>query len=395
MKHSTVSPARSFGIEQGRRIGALVAGAVRWREATLVAAFIVLAVWFHVATDGAFFTPRNLSLLLRQATITAIVAAGVLVLIVMSEIDLSIGSAVYLVSVVVATLQVDRGWPTLAVVAAAILVGVILGAWNGFWVTRLAVPSFIVTLGGLLAFRGLGYWLTDANTIAPMQPSFVKLSEGFLPIRISYILIGISLAIVAGLLVRRYLRTRHRSPEGAATALVVTLGLSAAGLGLFAWIVGGFRGIPMAVLFLIAVTGTLALVMRRSTFGRNAYVIGSNRRAALLAGIDIRRHLFGGFVLMGALYGIAGVLITARLSASTPSTGNILELDAIAAAVIGGTSLRGGVGVLSGAVGGAILLATIDNGMSLLNVSSFVQQMLKGGILLVALALDSATRSET
>ncbi len=162
-----------------------------------------------------------------------------------------------------------------------------------------------------------------------------------------------------------------------------------AALALLAWIFGGFLGIPIALVWVAGSGLMLWVLMTRSKFGRNAYMIGSNREAAVLAGIALHRQLFTGFLIMGALYGVAGVLITARLSGSTPSTGTYMELDAIAGAVIGGTSLRGGVGTVPGAMVGSVLLATIDNGMSILNVSSFIQLIVKGLVLVAALAFDA------
>ena len=158
---------------------------------------------------------------------------------------------------------------------------------------------------------------------------------------------------------------------------------------LLAWIFGGYLGIPLAMLWVAAIGIVLTTLMDRTKFGRNTYLIGSNREAAVLAGIPLARHLFLGFLLMGVLYGVAGVLITSRLGAATPSSGQFLELDAIAGAVIGGTSLRGGVGSVAGAMAGALLLTTIDNGMSLLNVSSFIQLVIKGLVLLAALSVDA------
>ncbi|WP_274534188.1 ABC transporter permease subunit [Rhizobium sp. Root1203] len=156
-----------------------------------------------------------------------------------------------------------------------------------------------------------------------------------------------------------------------------------------AWIFSGYKGIPTSAIWVGAIMAGLSFLMSRTVFGRNAYLIGSNREAARLAGIDVQKHLLGGFVLMGFFYAIGGILMTARLSASTPALGQYLELDAIAAAVIGGISLRGGIGSVIGAVGGAILLASIDNGMSLLNISSFLQMVIKASLLLLALVTDT------
>lgn len=359
------------------------------RVLSMLVVFVLLCIFFHVDLGGIFFQPRNLSLLLRQASIVAVASAGVSILMVMGEIDLSIGSAVFLCSVIAASLQVTYGAGTLVTVLATIAAGLILGAVQGILVVRVSVPSFIVTLAGLLAFRGIGYYATDASTIAPVSDEFSSLSEGFIPPFASYVILAVILAFAYGYIVWR--QRRHTGDSGPLDRwrLAIRLVSMIAALALLAWIFGGFLGIPIALVWVAGSGLMLWVLMTRSKFGRNAYMIGSNREAAVLAGIALHRQLFTGFLIMGALYGVAGVLITARLSGSTPSTGTYMELDAIAGAVIGGTSLRGGVGTVPGAMVGSVLLATIDNGMSILNVSSFIQLIVKGLVLVAALAFDA------
>lgn len=359
------------------------------RVLSMLVVFVLLCIFFHVNSGGIFFQPRNLSLLLRQASIVAVASAGVSILMVMGEIDLSIGSAVFLCSVIAASLQVTYGAGTLVTVLATIAAGLILGAVQGILVVRVSVPSFIVTLAGLLAFRGIGYYATDASTIAPVSDEFSSLSEGFIPPFASYVILAVILAFAYGYIVWR--QRRHTGDSGPLDRwrLAIRLVSMIAALALLAWIFGGFLGIPIALVWVAGSGLMLWVLMTRSKFGRNAYMIGSNREAAVLAGIALHRQLFTGFLIMGALYGVAGVLITARLSGSTPSTGTYMELDAIAGAVIGGTSLRGGVGTVPGAMVGSVLLATIDNGMSILNVSSFIQLIVKGLVLVAALAFDA------
>jgi D-xylose transport system permease protein len=361
---------------------------IDWRIASAALVLIVLSIVFHLSSDEVFFTPRNLSLLLRQASIVAILAAGVSVLMIMAEIDLSIGSAVYLTGVVAGEIVVTHGQSTWVGVFGAIAAGVLLGAWNGFWVSRLAVPSFVVTLAGLMAFSGVGLMWTDAATLGPLPESFVNLSEKFLAKGPSYVALIAFGGIAAFVVFRRHRVDIQRHGEASNAQLGLRLGGIAILLGLALWIAGGFLGLPYALVWVIAVGAVLFVIMSQTTFGRNAYMIGANREAAYLAGINVRRHIFLGFILMGVLYGVCGVLLDARLSASSPSAGQFLELNAIAAAVIGGTSLMGGVGTIPGAMVGALLLATIDNGMNLLNVNSFAQLVVKGMILILAVALD-------
>jgi D-xylose transport system permease protein len=358
------------------------------RTITLVVVFALLTIYFHFASHGIFFSPRNISLLLRQASIAAVVAAGVSILIVMGEIDLSIGSAVYLCSVVAAALQTYYGAGTLETVVATILVGVALGAWQGAWVVAVSIPSFVVTLSGLLAFRGLGYWLSNAQTIAPVTKAFSALSEGFIDKTVSYVMLAVVFALGAASILAGYRRAAQEGRENAARTGLALIALIGA-VGGLAWAFGGFLGIPEALIWVGVIGALLTGLMARTKFGRNAYLVGANREAAVLAGISLGRQLMLGFILMGFLYGVAGVLITARLGAATASSGLFLELDAIAGAVIGGTSLRGGIGSVPGAIAGAVLLTTIDNGMSILNVSSFLQMVVKGLVLLFALAFDA------
>jgi D-xylose transport system permease protein len=359
------------------------------RFLSMLIVFILLCLFFHIASDGIFFQSRNLSLLLRQASIVAVVAAGVSILMVMGEIDLSIGSAVFLCSVIAATLQYTYGVNPWLTIGVTVLAGIAMGGTQGALVVGLGVPSFIVTLAGLLAFRGVGFYATDAATIGPVSDAFSEVSEGFIPTTATYVILALAFVAVGAYLIRRERRHTADGESFDRTRVAVWLLILALVLGLFAWIFGGFLGIPNALVWMAICGICLWVLMTRSKFGRNAYLIGSNREAATLAGIRIYRHILAGFVLMGALYGIAGVLITARLGAATPSTGTYMELDAIAGAVIGGTSLRGGVGTVIGAIVGSILLTTIDNGMSIMNVSSFIQLIVKGIVLVLALAVDA------
>ncbi|MEW1821228.1 hypothetical protein AB0323_10610 [Arthrobacter sp. NPDC080031] len=368
------------------------------RTLIFIGIFVVLAALFHLQSRGLFLTPRNLSLLLRQGAILAVIAGGVAVLMIMSEIDLSIGSSVFLCGVVAATLGSDPSVPLPLAVLATIGTGLLLGVLQGSWVVFLGIPSFIATLAGLLAFRGLGLLWTNASTVGPVQPGFTALSESFIPQQASFLIlaavfvIGLALVILRGRsrsrVVGLALGTGER-PRTFTARLAAEIVMIALPLAILAWIVGGFLGIPNALVWVAVIIAVLTVVMARTTYGRNAYLLGANKEAAVYSGINVKRTVFLGFVIMGVLYGVAGVLLTARLGSSTPGAGEFMELDAIAAAVIGGVSLRGGIGTVVGAVMGALLLTTINNGMSILNISSFSQLVIKGAILVVALGLDA------
>ncbi len=256
------------------------------------------------------------------------------------------------------------------------------------WVIKVGVPSFVVTLAGLLASAASATRSPRRRRSRPLQKSFTFLSEGFVPQIPSYFVLGILFIVAAVYIIKRN-SPRGQTEPGDATKLAGRLIALVIATGFLCWAFGGYQGIPVALIWVAGIGALLGLLMMRSKFGRNAYMIGSNREAAVLSGISLSRELFLGFLLMGALYGVAGILTTARLGASTPSAGTFMELDAIAGAVIGGTSLRGGVGTTAGAMVGAVLLTTIDNGMSILNVSSFLQLVVKGLVLLLALAFDA------
>ncbi len=366
-------------------------GARRWlRDSTLL--LVIAAIWlfFHLLTGGTFLTPRNLVLLALQSSIVSLAATSAVMLIVTRNFDLSVGSAVALVGVVVALLTVRYQVNPALAVAAALAVGLLLGAWQGLWVTRLGVSSFIVTLAGMLYFRGLSMILTSGATIAPLPESLSDLATGFLPPAPAIALVVLAVGLF--FLVRSAGARRARSlgvpePLGAGWYLPRALAALAA-----IW-VAAWKGLPYLVLLVAATAVAAEVLMRRTRFGLRLYAIGGNPEAARLSGIDVRRTLFLDFLIAGLGYGITGVALTARVSGAVAgSAGLFLELDAISAAIIGGTSLAGGRGRVSGALVGALLMGSLNNGMSLLNVPTFFQETARGVVLLLAVAVDQLGR---
>ncbi|WP_029371519.1 ABC transporter permease subunit [Mycobacterium sp. UM_WWY] len=361
-------------------------GAFTSRATVLLVAALALILYFDYASGGLFITTTNASLLLRQTAVIAVIASGVAVLIIMGEIDLSIGSAVFFTGLVAAQCQVAR-WDLVSTILASVCVGVVMGLLQGVVVVRFGVPAFVVTLAGLLLWRGVGLMWTNAVAVGPVPSGFSSLTEGRLSNMVGILL---SVAVVLACFLVTLTKVREYRSLGiglvsASVAPAVAGVLSAAGL---LWVAYGKVGLPNALLWIAAVGIVLTIVMTRAKFGRRAFLVGSNPEAAAFAGVSAGRTVLLGFILMGAIYGIAGVMLTARLSTSTADSGYSLELVAIAAAVIGGNSLRGGVGSIQGAILGAFLLATIDNGMSLLGVSSYAQNVVKGLILVLAVGID-------
>lgn len=363
------------------------------RDSTLLLVLAGIWLFFYFATNGTFLTQRNLILLALQTSIVALAAISAVMLIVTRNFDLSVGSAVALIGVIVAVLTVKHDVNAFVAVLACVAAGLLMGAWQGWWVTRMKVSSFIVTLAGMLYFRGISMIATNGATVAPVPQSLKQIAIGFLPPFGSIMLIVAAFALFAvfrayelrrgvGLGIVRNARTelvRALVPASVATLAAIWLASS--------------KGVPYLVV-LVAVCAVAAdILMRRTRFGVQLYAIGGNPEAARLSGINVERVIFINFVIAGLGYAITGVALTARVSgAIAGSAGLFLELDAIAAAIIGGTALNGGRGRVFGAMVGALLMGSLNNGMSLMNVPTFYQDTARGVVLLLAVAIDQLSR---
>jgi D-xylose transport system permease protein len=383
-------------ITAGRQVGGFIGTVARfnWRAYGMIIALLLIAVMFDILTEGIFLSSRNLAQLMRQSAVLVVVATGVAVLIIQGEIDLSIGSAVYLTGLAAAYAETQWGFGTVEAILFALAVGLVIGCWQGFWVAFVGLPSFVVTLAGLLGLRGAGFVWSNAATYAPMNATHVAISESFISPEWSVVVVAAVLALFIAIVFWRWSVQRRRFGAEAMPPrrLIKPVVVAILGAAIILYAALGFRGIPMAVVVALAVAGTLSFVTLGTIFGRQLYAVGGNREAAFLSGIDIRRNLFYSFLIMGAIYAIGGVLTTARLNAIAPAVGEFLELEAIAAAVIGGISLSGGIGTVYGAIVGVLLLVVVDNGMSLLNVNSFIQLVVKALLLGFAVWFDLATR---
>ncbi len=364
-----------------------------FRDSTLLFAVAGIWIYFQFATDGIFLTQRNLVLLALQTSIVGLAAISAVMLIVTRNFDLSVGSAVALIGVVLAVLTVNQHVNAGVAVFACLLVGVAMGAWQGLWVTRMRVSSFIVTLAGMLYFRGASMIATNGATIAPLPDSLADLATGFLPPVASIVLIAVSLLVT---FVLRWAEAKRAQQLGVIDGIGPTLARAMAPLAVGAlaviW-VSAQQGIPYLVLLVAVAAIAAEIVMRRTRFGVKLYAIGGNPEAARLAGIRVERVVFADFLIAGLAYGITGIALTARVGGAVAgSAGLFLELDAISAAIIGGTSLTGGRGRVFGALVGALLMGSLNNGMSLMNVPTFYQETARGVVLLLAVAADQYRR---
>ncbi|PYQ53616.1 MAG: sugar ABC transporter permease [Acidobacteria bacterium] len=353
--------------------------AVPWRSLLMVGALLVIWIVFSMTTHGTFLSSRNLSLLARQASVTAILAVGMVLVIVAGQIDLSVGALAGLMGGLAAMAYMNRQWPLALAFAAVLVGGAVLGAAQGSLVAWLKIPPFIVTLGGMLLFQGALLGVTGGVTISPSRP-FLYLGQAYVPVWLGWVIAALMAAAIVATGVR-----------GGGARLMSRIGLALLPLA-FTAVMNAYEGIPVPVLLLLALAAFFSGVAHHTRFGRHLYAIGGNREAAFYSGINIERHILGVFTVMGLLSAIAGIVLTARVGAATSDAGRIMELDAIAAAVIGGTSLLGGQGTVWGALLGALVMASLDNGMSLMNTEAFWQPIIKGSILVAAVAVDMAGR---
>ncbi len=326
--------------------------------------FAVGVVWliFFLLTDGVFLTDRNIINLMRQTSITAMVALGMLVVIAQGEIDLSVGSFLGLCATVIALLESRGAFPPGITIVAAIGLGALIGVWNGLWVAKLGIPA-ISGIRDQLRFFG----------------------EAFITGPALWVILAAAM-ILALLPLRRVLDPKHQRDA----LLVAALGLAAAAL--LAWTTLSYRGLPMPVALTLAAAAVLDWVLRNVVWGRHVYAIGGNRAAARIAGVPITRHIIGAYVLIGVLTALAAIMFVGRLGAAPPEAGYFLELNAISAVVIGGASLYGGRGTVPGVLLGALLMQSLSNGLSLMNVQSAYQNITSGLVLMFAVYLDAVSK---
>jgi len=366
---------------------------VNLRTYTMVFALIVIAVFFQFMTKGLFFAPRNLSNLFRAMSITGVITMGMVLLIVSGNFDLAVGSIVAITGGIAAILNVWYGVDTIIAIMAALACGVAIGVWQGFWVAYKKVPSFIVTLGNMMILRGLYLVMTEGITITPLQKSFSGISQSYISSTASYILWGLSVAGIAyGIYSKRAARSKSgfKNEPGYLSVVKAVGGIALASA--FVLVMNLFRGIPIPVIILIALVMVFIFISQKTRFGRRVYAIGGNTEAARLSGINVNRYLLVLYIITGLLSAVCGILLTSRLDGAVAAAGQAYEMDVISACVIGGTSLSGGKGTIVGAIIGALIIASLDNGMSLLNVTYYYQNIVKGLVLILAVWSDVAAK---
>lgn len=367
------------------------------RDYGLLLSLVVIMVFFQITTDGTLLRPLNVTNLILQNSYIVIMALGMLLIIVAGHIDLSVGSTVAIVGALAAVLMVQYEMHFIPAVLICLIVGGLIGAIQGYWVAYLKIPSFIVTLAGMLVFRGLTLALLQGQSIGPFPVEFQRLSSGFIPeltegpgLKVTSLAIGV---VVALLILYRDARKRlaaqgsdigqEPAPFFWAKAIALTAGLS-----YFSYLMASYKGLPNVLIIMFALILAYEFVTARTTIGRRVYAVGGNEKAAKLSGIKTDRLVFLTFVNMGVLAALAGLIFAARLNTATPKAGLSFELDVIAACFIGGASASGGVGKVMGAVIGAFIMGVMNNGMSILGIGIDYQQVIKGLVLALAVYID-------
>ena len=355
--------------------------AIDWRKYGLLLALVLMAIALTILTEGIFLTPRNLVNLTRQVAVNGVLAVGMTFVILIAGIDLSIGSVVAFAGISVAYLQVVLGWPAVPSIICALLCGTAAGMFNGFFVTRFSIHPFIITLGMMTIARGAALIISRGASIAPMSDSFAAIGNNSIPPVVSIIIISLFSAYwLWGSIKEIIHKNRGAGVYGGAALKLVSAGF-------FIWLCS-YEGVPVIVSVFAVVAMCGVFILKRTVFGRYLYAIGGNETASYLSGINVKSIKLAVFAIMGLLSGIAGVMLTARLNAATPTMGNMFELDAIASVVIGGTSLMGGYGGVEGTIIGAFIIGILNNGLQLLNVDPFLQYVIKGFIIIGAVMLD-------
>ena len=359
-------------------------------------ALIGIIVLFTILTKGILIYPQNISNLIVQNGYILILAIGMVMVIIAGHIDLSVGSVAAFTGALSGVFVVRLGLDWWVGIMLTLVIGALVGAWQGFWIAYVKIPAFIVTLAGMLIFRGLTLIVLGSSNIGSFPGAFRAIGNGLVP---NFDVLGldvVTLAVAAVAIVAMILRSwRTRSSRKSlgqdvepAAWFVGKLALSAVGIGLFAYALAAYKGIPITLIVLGLLIVIYSTITNRAVFGRHVYAIGGNRHAAELSGIKTFKVDFLLFVNMGVLAALAGIVFTARLNLAGPAAGTGFELEAISAAFIGGAAVQGGVGTVVGAILGGLIIGVINNGMSILGVGADWQQAIKGMVLLLAVAFD-------
>lgn len=374
------------------------------RDYGMYIALFVIMLTFSVMTDGLFMSSRNISNLLDSAGYIAVLAVGMTLIIVIRHIDLSVGFVAGFLGAVAAIFLTQMGLSVWLVIPIVLVFGIIIGLFNGFLVAKIGIPSFVATLAGMLIFRGALLNVTESTgTIIVNDDLFNSLGNGFIPslvevngLHLLSVLVGavgIALYIYSEISTRRN-KVTYGFEVISLPIFIVKLVFVSFIIGYITWVLAGYNGFSWTVVIMLLVVVIYHFLSTKTVLGRNIYAVGSNPEAAHLSGINVTKITMIVFGSMGMLAALSGILFTARLQSATTTAGTLFELDAIAAAYVGGVSSAGGVGKVTGAIIGAIVMASLSSGMNLLGVGISYQYMIRGGVLAAAVIFDVMTRKQ-
>ena len=374
------------------------------RDYGMYIALFVIMLTFSVMTDGLFMSSRNISNLLDSAGYIAVLAVGMTLIIVIRHIDLSVGFVAGFLGAVAAIFLTQMGLSVWIVIPIVLVFGIIIGLFNGFLVAKIGIPSFVATLAGMLIFRGALLNVTESTgTIIVNDDLFNALGNGFIPslvevnglhlLSVLVGFVGIALYIYSELSTRRN-KVKYGFDVISLPIFILKLVFVSFIIGYITWVLAGYNGFSWTVVIMLLVVVIYHFLSTKTVLGRNIYAVGSNPEAAHLSGINVTKITMIVFGSMGMLAALSGILFTARLQSATTTAGTLFELDAIAAAYVGGVSSAGGVGKVTGAIIGAIVMASLSSGMNLLGVGISYQYMIRGGVLAAAVIFDVMTRKQ-
>ncbi|MCY1713956.1 multiple monosaccharide ABC transporter permease [Caproiciproducens galactitolivorans] len=373
------------------------------RQYSMLVALVVIMALFQVLTNGILLKPQNVTNLILQNSYVIVLAVGMLLCIVSSgAIDLSVGSVVAFIGALLGVMIVQHGMNVWLAIVIALLVGALIGVWQGFWIAYVRIPAFIVTLAGMMIFRGLTQYVLQGMTLTPFPKEFLAITSGFLPnigggeLNLTAFLLGAACIVIYILSEIKKLQSKKKRGFSlpSAGAFWGKIVLVAAAIALFTIWLAFYKGIPILLVILLILVVVYSFYTSKTVPGRHLYAMGGNEKAAVLSGINTKKALFYTFVNMGVLAALGGIVFTSRLQAATPTAGQGFEMDAIAACYIGGASAMGGSGTIVGAVIGALVMGVLNNGLSIMGVGSDITQTIKGLVLLAAVIFDVVSKKK-
>lgn len=370
----------------------------RIQQYTMIFAMLVIWFYFQMTTNGVFLSPRNLNNLFLQMCYIGIAACGMVLIMIAGHIDLSIGSVIGFTGAVIAVLLRDFNLGIVPALLITLVVGLLVGLWQGFWVAYVGLPAFIVTLSSTMLFRGGVLGVTQGNTVQPNNSFFKTIGQGYIPdftenINVNMVAVVAGIAFILIFIISKVIERKNRKKYNfvvdSLPLFIVKLVIVSIIINLIFSIWANDRGLPVPIIILALVVFIMNIVSKKTPFGRHVYAVGGNAEATELSGVNVKKTTLGVFAIMGLLSAVSGVVYTSRLNAAAIAGGTGAESDIIAAAIIGGTSPSGGKGTILGCIIGALIMASLENGMSILSLGSFEKYVVKGLVLLFAVAADT------